>query len=502
MPWPRTRELCLAALVSLCGCGVRKGAPEWIPKQAAVVACTAAGRHLELPPLLREIPHPQPASGLYSRGIDPIALFDLGFASDRPACAVLIPEPHTVEDVLEARDSLTAVRRAWESADKNAGELGSCACEVARAEGRRELLRQCERTSTKRGCEVTAAQRGRLRTILEPLEQAIEGATVPRVHWRLVGITDRPGWFGEHLPTILPRHPGGSDVYLKGSPVPEQLNSELVTHLLGRDDVTVVVRQDSGRSLLVVREVGKSLILDHFAYPTVGPEIQPLVGPLDNAGIEAFDEALEKPSSSRSVQFNPRKGSILELDEGLLSLVDDGVEAATALDSRPYLGADETWDRPPPLLSRISLSIPYGKEGEVVEFHGTYTAQGATMASGLGDEPISVTLDEFAVSSEPPTFELAGEDPGFVFRGQPIQTILFDGLHRLPWLLATIERNRPSTVEGSSKELEVSFPSGPLPGEMETAPGLGPLRERLSKRRHRLTIEFGANTLQGELAPN
>lgn len=416
---------------------------------------------------------------------------------------MLLPEPGSVEGVVQARDSMAAVRRAWEKADDDADELGRCACEVARAEGRRELLRQCERTSTQRGCDVTAKQRERLREIVRPLEKAIDKATVPRLHWRLAGITDRPGWFGEQLPTILPRHAGGSDVYLKGSPVPDQLNSKLVAHLLAREDVTAVVRQDSGRGLLVVREVGKALILDHFAYPALGPEVQPLIGPLDNGSTQAFDLALDKPSSARTLEFNPRKGSVIELDEALLSLVDEGVEAATALGARPYDDTQETWVRPPLLLSRLSLSIPYGKGGKVLEFHATYTGAGAEMAAGLGDAPISVTLDEFTVSDEQPEFEPAVEDdPGFVFRGRPIQSILFDGLHRLPELLATIERNRPNTVGGTSSALEVVFPSGPLPGQLETAEGLGPLRERLSKRSHRLTIEFGANTLEGTLAPN
>lgn len=506
MPWARTRELCLAALVPLCvygsGCGVRKGAPEWIPEQAAVVECTAAGRHLEVPPLLREIPHPEPASGLYSRGLDPIALFDLGFASDRPACAVLLPERRSMEEVVDARDTLVALRREWERADKQAKELGRCACEVARAEDQRSLLRQCEKTSTQRGCEVTSQQRERLRSITAPLVEAIDGAQVPRVHWRLVGITDRPGWFGEHLPTILPRHGGGSDVYIKGNPVPDQLNSELVSHLLDRDDVTAVVRQDSGRGLLIVREVGKALILDHFAYPPTGPEVQSLVGLLDNAAIEQFDRALEKPTSTRTLQFNPRKGTVLELDEALLSLVDEGIEAGTTLGSLRYDSQDETWVRPPALISRLSLSIPYGKGGQVLEFHGTYTGEGATMAASLGDDPVSVTLEEYAVSQDPPQFLPARNEPTFVFRGEPSQEVLFDGLHRLPGFLAGVERNRPSTVGGTPKALEVDFPSGPMPGNPETAEGLAPLRERLSKRSHTLEIEFGANALEGTLAPS
>mgnify|MGYP000250287602 CR=1 FL=1 len=184
-----------------------------------------------------------------------------------------------------------------------------------------------------------------------------------------------------------------------------------------------------------------------------------------------------------------------------MSLVDDGMEAGTTLGSLRYDSEDETWVRPPSLLSRVSLSIPYGKGAQVLEFHGTYTGEGATMASGLGETPVSVTLDEYAVSPEPAQFVPARNDPGFVFRGQPAQTVLFDGLNGLPSFLAGVERNRPSTVGGSSQTLEVEFPSGPMPGNPETAPGLGPLRERLSKRSHTLQIEFGANSLEGKLAP-
>ncbi|MBV1857887.1 MAG: hypothetical protein KUG77_05700, partial [Nannocystaceae bacterium] len=109
----------------LMGCGADPGALGWIDARASVVRCTSAGRD-RMPPVLLDVPAPEPPRGLYARMLDPMALDDLGFERDSVACAMLLPaEP----DIGGSIDALMSVRAKAGRAAVSAG--GFCACAVS-----------------------------------------------------------------------------------------------------------------------------------------------------------------------------------------------------------------------------------------------------------------------------------------------------------------------------------------------------------------------------------
>lgn len=253
----------IAAGALLSACGPDPGPLGWVDARAAVIRCTSAGRD-RMPPVMLDLPAPEAPTGLYARRMDPMALDDLGFQRDTVACALLLP----VDDgSAEANRTLLDARR---TAAKAAGELaGMCACEAASQLGARPLLDNCVDRPTRPNCKVEE-QLPAMEAVLAPVYTALADTKPPLLHWRLVGKFDRAGWFARQQSTLIERHEGGSTVYERGEAVPKRGNGPLIDALLDEKDVVAVVRQNSGQALLVLREIDKTLVLDHFAYFGVG----------------------------------------------------------------------------------------------------------------------------------------------------------------------------------------------------------------------------------------
>lgn len=499
----------LALALGLPGCGVGKGAPQWIDSDAALVRCTIAGRNLRLPRLLDAIPTPQPPTGLYAQGLDPIALDQLGFERDRVVCATLeAPDDAAIE---AAREAIVELRKVREAVDAEARELGEgCLCMQADQLDARALLPGCMRQGTRVDCEARPDQLAALATSLAPLRERLAVTELPRVHWRLFGRTDRLGRFAARHGDLVARHAGGSEVYLRGAPLLDRPGSRAIAGLLALEGVVAVVRQDSGRALLVVRELDDVLILDHFAHgatpgltPTELSDVHGLLGYLDDAQLGWFRAALAPPETPRSPQLDPREGYLIELDHAALERVDRAALVLASLGGVVYDEAAEQRIVPPLLVDRFSLQVPFGSEGERLRARLRLTDEGRRWLAGGEGLELRDALPGLAAIEVAPSFTSALPDLQFVLRGQPIEQVLFAGPSAAPELFAAIEAQQPGSLAGEVDEFELDIPSGPLPGGFAGREGTHEWRERLSLQPHRLVGEQveGGRVLAIDVSP-
>lgn len=510
---PRARcfaQLAVAAL--LCSCGVGKGAPDWIGSDAAIVRCTVAGPNLSLPRLFDEIPSPAVPTGLFARTMDPIALDQLGFERDRAVCATLqAPDAAQLDAAELAIDQLHKTRSEL---SRQARKLGRCLCSYADVLDSRTMVPGCADEPTRLDCELEPEQVEALATLLAPLQAKLETTQVPRVHWRLFGRTDRIGRFVARYEDLLARHPGGSEVYLRKTPLPPYPGMKLIAALLAVEHVVAVVRQDGGRAVLVVREIDDDLILDHFTYPdwlAAGArgfdlELSALLPHLDDAQIDRYRAALEPPTQTRELLFEPRKGYMVELDRAALERVDRGMVLAARFAGQHYDETKEQRVLPPLLVDRFAHQVPYGTEGTVLRVRARLTDEGRDWIAGPGKVAAFEALTGLGQSDFTPQFEpatQAGAAQLFILRGRPIEQLLFAGATALPQVLMAIELAGPGSIKGELDDFQVAVPSGPLPAELQTRPGAAELRERLSITPHQLGVELvdGGSVLELELEP-
>lgn len=499
--WPVAARLLAPALVVLllgAGCGVRKGTPEWIGSDAAVVRCVVAGPNLQLPPLLDEVPSPAIPTGLFARGMDPVALDQLGYERERVVCATLLaPDAARLEAASVAIDELLETRVEL---GKQARKLGRCVCAHADVLDSRELVPGCIEQPVRQGCPADAEQLGALGELLAPLEAKLATTEIPRVHWRLFGRSDRPGRFVEYHEDLLDRHTGGAEVYSSRSALPPLAGFELVRGLLALEHVVAVVREDGNRALLVVREIGEQLIFDHFAYPDllgagargVDVELLTMLPRIDDAQLAWYREALGPPAQAREPLFEPRDGYMVEIDRAALERVDASLIVAARFAGQIYEEARETRVQPPLLVDRFAHQVPYGTKGLVLHARARLTDQGRQWLDGAGELSAVEALMGLAHVDVQPEFQPAtelGVARLFLLRGRPIDHLLFAGANALPRVLHEIEASAPGSIDGDIDDFTIALPSGPLPG-VEGRPGAEALRERMSIHPHRLTVEL------------
>jgi hypothetical protein len=484
--------LVLGLALPLLGCGVGKGAPEWIGSDAAVVRCTIAGRNLRLPRLLDAIPTPLPPTGLYAQTLDPIALDELGFERERVVCATLqAPDDAAIES---ARTAIAGFRQTREQVNDAAREFaGGCLCTHADSLGARGLLPGCLARPTDSHCSPTAEQLVELETTLEPLRTQLAATELPRVHWRLFGRTDRIGRFAVRHGDVVGRHSGGSEVFLRGAPLPPRPGMQLVGALLGLDGVVAVVRQDSGRAILVVRELDEVLVLDHFAFgDPVGldreqaADLHGLLGYFDDAQIAWFRAALAPPNSVRELAADPRDGYLVELDHAALERIDRAMLVMATLGGAEYDPEAEQRMLPPLLIDRLTLQVPFGSEGKRLRAWLRLNDEGRRWLAGAEGLELRDAIAGLGAIEQTPTFEPAAPGYPFMLRGRPLEQVLFAGPSAGPKLLEAIEAQAPGSVDGEADDFEVRVPSGPFPGGLPSRPGTEELREMLTLEPHEL----------------
>jgi hypothetical protein len=488
----------LLGVVGLAGCGVRKGSPEWIASEAAVVRCVVAGPNLQLPPLFDEVPSPAVPTGLFARSMDPVALDQLGYERDRVVCATLLaPDAARLDAASNSIDELIALRG---EVGKQARKLGRCACSYADALKSKELLPGCIDEPARHNCEADPEQLTKLAELLAPLEAKLATTEVPRVHWRLFGRTDRPGRFVEYHDDLLDRHVGGADVYLRRSTLPPVPGFELVAGLLALEHVVAVVREDGNRALLVVREIGDQLVFDHFAYPDLleagvrglDVEFLTMLPLLDDAQLAWYREALEPPAQTRELLFDPRDGYMVEIDHAALERVDQSLIVAARFAGQHYDPAAETRVVPTLLVDRFAHQVPYGTEGKVLRTRARLTDEGRGWLDAAAGSRAIDGLTNMGHLDVTPEFRPATETGVarlFLLRGQPSEQLLFAGANAMPSVLSAIEAAAPGSIDGKIDDFEVELSSGPLPG-VTGRPGAQALRERMSLEPHELEIEL------------
>lgn len=444
-----------------------------------------AGPH-RIQPIFEEVPAPTIPTGLYARHMDPIALASLGFTRDHVVCAALVPAPDEatdvearVADLVEAHDEL--------SRQVASGPAGACACDAARRLGVEALVAGCERRPVSARCADDDRATEALAGLRDELAAHLSGAPMPWIHVRMAGRTDRPGWFSRHASELVPRHPGPSDVFLRGQKLDGNLELAFVEHALAEPDVVAVVRQDLGQAFLVVREVGDALVLDHFTYPLLPASRRGLVRLWEQVNPEAIRNALARPERGLVYDHDPRTASVAVLDvPGLLAL-DRQVAAAGALDGRARSFRAPLDDRPTPLADRAVVYAPFGTEGMEVRARLSLSETGRVWAQTLPEGPASPTLTELGM---PPVLVTPPADAPFVFVGRCAESWWAHGPKAVGPYLAALERAHPGAVGGTFDALEVTV-TAPLPPSWKACDdGTRRLLERFEAHGYRLDATF------------
>jgi hypothetical protein len=495
----RVRRWALA-LLTVLGCG-RGAKPEaWIGERAAVVRCTSSGPNA-MPPVLVGLPMPAAPSGLLAYGIDPNALDRLGYERDAPVCAVLEAPP--AEVIERASTSLPGLVEIYDQVSREALRVGGrCTCEIARKNGERDLIAACVQTPTIGACDDQDKGEAVARA-LDPLRVALADTELPWIHWRLVGASDRPGWFVDHLPDLLEAHSGGSTAYVRGEPLAARVEP-LVRDLLALDHVVAVVRQDSGRAILVARERDGLLVLDHFRQPPMLGRLAPLVGRLEQARSVALVARLAAPVPGPALLGRADQGNFVEIDRAMLEELDRAALAAAPLLGAPFEPAKAKYDAPPALVDRVLVQAPFGEDGRDLLVRARLSADGIAWAGTLGKTALLPNIDALGLPDTAPKWTPPPDlDLDLVLRGTDTDAIAIHGLSRLPTLLRAIEMAHPGAVGGTLSawhlELEGGDPAPTLGGS-----ALARLREQLAQRRYEVDMRLaeGGTLLELELRPD
>lgn len=452
-----------------------------------MVRCGSAGAARPAP-VMQGLPVPPVPTGLLARALDPLVLDQLGYERDKPVCAVL-EGPSTDELAAAAEDAVELVRLHEETGREVLRIGGRCGCEIARALDERELVDGCQNMPSQPACD-TAGKRDQVAAALAPLLDAIAARSLPWIHWRLVGPTDRPGWFAEHLPKLVSHHAGGTTVYLRDAPLDRRADP-LVPILRAVEDVVAVVVQDNGRAVLVAREQGGMLVLDHFAQAHSSARRLALVDRIELTHATAMVAALSRPGASRALLVDPRAGALVELDPRRLEDLDRLAIALSPL-SETYVVGDEERSTPPRLVDRVAVQAPYGRDGAELEAIGELSAEGIAWAQGVSDAPLVSDLPQLGLGPELPSFVAPeGTTLPFVLRGTATELDLIHGLAQAPAVLRSLENAHPGALAGTLSAWKVTVPAGPLPADLagQGAPFSG-VRELLATRSLVLTSSF------------
>lgn len=486
------RPWALALLALFLGCGRAAKPAAWIGDRAAVIRCTGAGP-LRMPPVLLGLPVPQVPTGLLAHALDPSSLDGLGYERDATACAVL--EAPSADSIDKAKTTLPALVEAYDAVSREALRAGGrCTCEIARELGERDLVAACLQTPTISGCDVEAKATEVARA-LDPLREALASAELPWIHWRLVGATDRPGWFAAHLPDLLERHIGGSTAYVRGEALPAR-TEPLVRDLLALENVVAVVRQDSGRAILVARERDGLLVLDHFAQPPMLARLGPLVKRLEQRRSVALVSLLTPSVGTQAPMGRPEDGNFVELDRAMLEELDRAAIAASALLGAPYEPNAAVYLGQPVLVDRVLLQAPFGVDGQRLVVRARLSTEGIAWAQTLGGAALAPNIDALGLSDQSPKYTPPpNSDVELLLRGSETETILVHGLSRMPTLMRAIEEAHPGALGGSLSHWKIELEGGD-PAPTLVGPSLAKLREQIAAGKYELEMNLAdSNTI-------
>ncbi len=506
----------------------------WISESAAVVHCVGVGPAAERPSIHDELPVVDAPTQFFLRSMAPEDLSDLGFAPNTAACAALLPNSWAEIDRMEA--DMKGLRGVLNDLTVEIRQSDACFCSQLRGLDAQWIAPSCSRAWARLGCKPQdiVAQRA-LAPKIEPAEELATQLEVPMEHWRLVGRTDRPGFWEHRYRWLKRRFDGASEAFEPGVPATTGPSMLLVNALLEAPGVVMVVRQEGGRSILVVREPEKDmLVFDLFRKPVYENESLSLLHKLDDVRPGTYLDALSKPASALKLPGNPRKSMTTWMSHDGLERVDAALRAVNNFFQLPPLKRiDEGVE---PLVETILWTTPVG-EGEdpsTSEVTLSLTEEGVAWAAAARDEGFASQIYELAEleeKRESPIFEaMAAEDevrvapapggeptrqgpdgvhagagdsagdrepshPGFSASAprtldiEPVHTpaiggVWFHGLRRAVVFLSAAEFEYTGTFKGTIDEWTLEVPNAFHPRDLRVVSAFRPTMSRLGSRPH------------------
>ncbi len=502
----RGRAWALTGLgLGLGACGGGELATRWVPHDAALVRCTTAGR-TRMPPVLLDLPLPKVPTGLLARQLDPMALNDMGYERDQPVCAALLrpSEP----SLARARADITGLVESYQQTGARArASMGRCACDVARVAGVAELLTMCRDEPHRPSCQPRPDQLTQIQEVVSPLREALANTPVPRLHWRVAGRSDRPGWMVKRLVELLPRHTGGATVFQPGQVVPSRHNHVLIRRLLGAPGVRGVLRLDGGRAVLVIRERDDALVLDLLVFTPVDPRLVPLLPFIDEGRAEAVVDSLEPPGRRWTPRVPLNQGNLVALERTGLRAVDRLLLTMAPLAGDQAAPTDLP-EAEEPLVEEVTMQAKFGAQGKVLSARLDLSPAGQQWAQSLPDLLLAPNLEVlgFPLETRPDAEgERAPKTRSLLTHGTPTATLILDGLPRMASLMRALEMAHPGSVGGRLDAWELTMPAGAV-GPGGTVPPPTELRawsERLATEPYRLkmTLDPRREVLELTLEP-
>lgn len=409
-------------------------------------------------------------AALLSNDMHPYDLGELGFAEGSMVCAAWLAPSNA--QVTQIGSNLAQVGEAMRTLEDLAQ---GCGCASARARGLSGWISRCRGAATSRLCKPDGRLEAKLYEAAGVLESAFAAAAPARDHWRLAGPIGRPGRLAA-LHVDIAAHLGvGGDAFAPDGRRPRTGSDPLVESVLEVDDVQAVLRVDGSRGLVVIREIGRLLVIDYFWHIADGPRWQTHYPRFDAAAIDETLAALALPDE-RSGPAPTRPTHIY--DAAAFLEIDSLRKAATSLWAEPYDPTREVYERQPLVFSRLRFES--GPEG--LELFGVLTPEGEAFLT-LGDGGTIVErAGPMQGYRQPFAFDPGPRDPGYVFRGSPLERGWFDGPRSIGVLISTIASVSPEAVRGTIDKFKLQLPVGPLPGELESIAGLERVRGEISER--------------------
>lgn len=378
-----------------------------------MVHCVGMAPGAERPKIHDQLPTVEVPSNLFIRAMAPEDLGDLGFAPKTAACAALIPYSWAQLDTMEAE--MKEVRGALDDVTVELRREDACFCSQLRGLDAEWVSPACSQGWARPGCKThdIVAQRA-LAPMIAPVGALADALEMPMEHWRLAGRTDRAGFWEHRYRWLKRRFSGSSEAFEPGTPATTGPSKSLINALLEAPGVVMVVRQEGGRSIVVVREPGNDLLVfDLFRKPVYENESLSLLHKLDDIRPQAYLDALGKPEVPMKLAGDLRKSMTTWMSRDGLERVDAATRAVAFFFNLPRLkGVDE---EVPPFADAIrwTTSVVEGADPSTSEVHMSLTDDGVAWVDTVRAEGFASQIYELAEAEEAresPLFDAMAEE--------------------------------------------------------------------------------------------
>ena len=506
---------------ALVGCGPGDPVKTWIARDAAAIHCTVASSTARVPPVAGELPTVPAPNQFFLRDFAPVDLHDLGFAPQTTVCAALMVP--SGEAVAREQEELTAAREERDALVKKMRRADPCLCEQLRA---LELLwfdASCHDTPVQFGCPIddVLAQRA-LGDKLAEIEAWRSATRVRPRHWRLAGTTDRPAVFEHRLRRIRRRYRGPVELFDRTRSATSGPSTQLVNALLKEPSVVMVLRIDRGRSIMVVREPKRGvLVLDLFEKPIYQDAGVAMLGALDDAHPDLYLEMLRQPSKGYSPPAEVSAARTVELDFAGLERAEEALRGLARFFGVKILASVAAGEEAEALVDRVTWTVSLSDDPRASEMSARLhlSPAGREWVSAARDARLMSSVYDAAEALEnipSPLFEAwaregveetAAAEPGQtrdsardIVASVPLGVRAFwaHGLARAAVFLSAAEYAAPGSLSGTVDAWRLQIGLGFRPGDLAVPSGLTRLMSRLSTYPHALSgaVAEGGQTVE------